>query len=130
IHQIEVPSAVKGQLWDAGLRGRVSKKKPHLKLENKKKGHGTVDDRKRVLQTDECKFQVFGSLKRTYVRHRANERMLEEYLMFFVEHVRGYVMIWGFLGAGKHHVVPYGQQLTDTNFILQQDNDANHSSKK
>jgi hypothetical protein len=76
---------VKRRLWDAGLLGRVAKKKPYLRLSNKKKRlrwakehrHWTKEDWKRVLWTDEYKFEVYGSQRRTFVRYRKNEKMLE-----------------------------------------------------
>ena len=76
-------STVKRWLWDAGLLGRVAKKKPYLRLANKRKRlrwakehrHWTEEDWKKVLSV---KFEVFGSHRRTFVRRRASEKMLEE----------------------------------------------------
>ena len=59
-------STVKRQVRDAGLLGRVEKKKPYLRLANKKKRlrwpkehrHWTEEDWKKVLWTDESKFEV------------------------------------------------------------------------
>ncbi|CAJ0959886.1 unnamed protein product [Ranitomeya imitator] len=69
-------STVKRRLWDAGLQVRVAKKKPYLRLANKRKRliwakeyrHWTEEDWKRVLWTDESKFEVFGSNRGTFVR--------------------------------------------------------------
>ena len=76
---------MKTQLRDAGLLGRVAKKKPNLRLANKKKRlrwakehrHWTEEDWKKVLLTDKSKFEVFGSQRGTFVRRRKNEKMLE-----------------------------------------------------
>ena len=64
---------------DAGLLGRVAKKKPYLRLANKKKilrwaknRHWTEEYWKKVLWTDKSKFEVFGSQRRTFVRRRNN----------------------------------------------------------
>ena len=62
-------STMKRQLRDAGLLGRVAKKKPYLRLANKIKRlrwakehiHWTEEDWKKVLWTDKSKFKVFGS---------------------------------------------------------------------
>ena len=102
-------STVKRRLRDAGLLGRVAKKKPYLRLANKKtrliwaKEHRrwTEEDWKKVLWTDESKFEVFGSHRRTFVRRKTGEKMLEECLTPPVNHGGGNVMIWGCFGAGK-----------------------------
>ena len=39
--------------------------------------HWTEEDWKKVLWTDKSKFEVFGSQRRTFVRCRKNEKMLE-----------------------------------------------------
>ena len=64
-------STVKRRLRDAGLLGRVAKKKPYFRLANKKKRlrwakehrHWTEEDWKKV-------FEVFGAQRRTFVRRR------------------------------------------------------------
>ena len=69
---------MKRRLRDAGLLGRVAKKKTYLRLANKNKIlkwandhiHWTEEDWKKVLWTDESKFEVFRSQRRTCVRCR------------------------------------------------------------
>uniref|UniRef100_A0AAY5K0X9 Paired domain-containing protein n=1 Tax=Esox lucius TaxID=8010 RepID=A0AAY5K0X9_ESOLU len=151
-------STVKRRLQDAGLLGRVAKKKPYLRLANKKKRlrwakehrHWTEEDWKKVLWTDESKFEVFRSQRRTFVRLRPNEKMVEESLTPSVKNDEGNVMVWGCFGGGEvgdlyrvngtlkkdgyqsilqHHAIPCGQRLIGDNFLLQQDNDPKHSSK-
>lgn len=51
-----------------------------------------------MLSTDELKFEVFGSYRRTFVRCRTNEKMLK-CLTPSVD--GGNVMFWGYSGAGK-----------------------------
>ena len=147
-------STVKRRLWDAGLL--VAKKKPYLRLANKRKRlrwakehrHWTEEDWKKVLWTDESKFEVFGSHRRTFVRCRTSEKILEECLTPSVKHGGGDVMVWGCFGAGKvgdlykvkgilnkesyHsilqlHVIPCGQRLIGANFLPGQD--PKHTSK-
>ncbi|KAL7844322.1 hypothetical protein SRHO_G00228610 [Serrasalmus rhombeus] len=86
-------STVKRRLQDVGLQGRVAKKKPYLRLANKRKRliwakehrHWTEEDWKKVLWTDKSKFEVFGS-HRTFVRCRTTEKMLGECLTPSVKH--------------------------------------------
>ena len=60
-------STVKRQLRDAGILGRVAKKKTYLRLANEKKRirwakdqrHWTEEDWKKVLRTDKSTFEVF-----------------------------------------------------------------------
>ncbi len=54
-----------------------------------------------MLWTDESKFEVFGSNRRTFVRCRTNEKMLEQCLIPSVKHGGGSVMVWGCFGGGK-----------------------------
>ena len=96
-----------------------------------------------MLWTDKFKFEVFGSHRRTFVRRRTSEKMLEEWLTPSVKHRGDNVMVWGCFGAGKvgdlykvkgifnkeRHSLPCGQGLIRANFLLQQDNDPKHTSK-
>ena len=82
-------STVKRRLCNAGLLIRVAKKKPYLRLANK---------RKRLRSAKEHRHEVFGSHRRTFVR---SEKMLEECLTPSVKHGGGNVMVWGCFGAGK-----------------------------
>ena len=93
---------------------------------------------------------MFGSQRKTFVRCRTSEKMLEECLTPSVKHVGGNVMVWGYFGAGKvgdlynvkgilnkegyhsilqRHAIPCGQHLIGAYFLLQQDNDPKHTSK-
>jgi hypothetical protein len=98
---------VNRQLWDAGLLGRVAKKKPHLRLDNKNKilrwakehRHWTEEDWSVHNTFFQSKFEVFGSQRRTFVRRRKNEKMMEECLMPSVKHGGGNVMVWGCFGV-------------------------------
>ena len=56
---------------------------------------------KKVLWTDESKFEVFGSQRRTFVRCRKNENMLEECLTPSVKHGGGNVRVWECFGGCK-----------------------------
>ena len=102
-----------------------------------------------MLWTDESKFEVFRSHRRTFVRRRTSEKMLEECLTPSVKHGGCNVMVWGCFGAGnvgdfykvkailnkegyhsilQCHAIPCGQRFIGANFLLQQDNDPKHTS--
>ena len=54
-----------------------------------------------MLWTDKSKFEVFGSQRRTFVRGRKNEKILEECLTPSVKHGGGNEMLWGALVVVK-----------------------------
>ena len=49
-------------------------------------------------------FEVFGSHRRTFVRRRTGEKMLEECLMPSVKHGGGNVMVWAALVLVKWEI--------------------------
>lgn len=148
---------VKSRLRRAGLFGRVSARKPFLREANRKKRLTWAKDHKdwtpadwrRVLFTDESKFEVFGSKRRLYVRRRPRERMLPACITPTVKHGNGSVMVWGSFGGGNvgdliriegrmdkkiyhriltRNAVPSGLRLIGRGFTFQQDNDPKHTS--
>lgn len=151
-------TTVKRRLRDAKLYGRVAVRKPLLRPQNKKKrmqwalAHRdwTEEDFKKVLWTDESKFELFGSKRRIYVRRNAQEKMMPDCVVPTVKHGGGSVMVWGCFssqGTGdlikiegimkkeqyknilEQNAVPSGLRLIGDGFIFQQDNDPKHSSK-
>ena len=91
-------STMKRRLRDSGS---VAKKKPYLRLANKRKilrwakehRHWTEEDWKKSVMDIESKFEVFGLHRKTFVRCRTSEKMLE-CLMPSVKHGGGNVMVW------------------------------------
>lgn len=153
-------STIKRRLRNTGLFGRVAVSKPLLRRGNKLKRlrwaqehkNWTVDDFKKVLWTDESKFEIFGSKRRTFVRRKTSEQMLPCCLVPTVKHGGGSVMVWGCFsfalsGVGPLHkiegtldkhsyhnilrniAIPAGLSLVGKEFVFQQDNDPKHSSK-
>lgn len=151
-------STVKRRLQQAGLHGRIAMKKPLLRKVNKQKRfkwarehqNWTAEDWSKVLWTDESKFEIFGSRRRTFVRRSAGERASEQCIVPTVKHGGGSVMIWGCFGGTtvgdivkiegtlkkegyrdilEQHAIPSGTRILGQNFVFQQDNDPKHSSK-
>lgn len=156
-HPVSV-STVKSRLSSAGLRGCVAVKKPLLRKVNKQKRlawakrykNWTVEDWKKVLWTDESKFELFGNKRRVFVRRKPEEKMIPDCVVPTVKHGGGSVMVWGCFGGERtgdlievkgimkkeqyhsileRHAIPSGLRLLGKNFIFQQDNDPKHSSK-
>uniref|UniRef100_A0A1A8N175 Transposable element Tcb1 transposase n=2 Tax=Nothobranchius pienaari TaxID=704102 RepID=A0A1A8N175_9TELE len=112
--------------------------------------HWTTEDWKKVLWTDESKFEIFDSSRRIFVRRRVGERMVPQCVTSTVKYGGGSVMVWGIFAVSRvgslyrvkgplnqngyhsilqHHAVPSGMRLVGQWFILQQDNDPKHKSK-
>lgn len=100
------------RLKEQGLKGRIAAKKPILRPANIQKRlkfarehkHWTVDDWKKVLWTDECKFELFGQHRRVYVRRKAGERFDARCIAPTVKHGGDSIMVWGSIcgnGTGK-----------------------------
>ena len=151
-------STVQRRLRSAGLWGRVAVRKPLLRHGNKQKclkwamehRNWTIDDWKKVLWTDESKFEVFGNRRRVYVRRSSSEKMHPDCVTPTVKHGGGSVMVWGcfsYSGVGhlhrvqgilnkegyhsilQRHAIPSGLEIIGKGFIMQQGNDQKHTSK-
>jgi transposase len=94
---------IKRRLIKAGLNGRVCARKPLLRPINKlkrllwaiKHQHWTIEQWKRVLWTDEKKFELFNGKRRTFCRRRKNEALRDDTVQATVKHGGGSVMVWG-----------------------------------
>lgn len=89
----------------AGIKGKAisgtgqSKKKINRqKWWAKDYRHWTEEDWKKVLWTNELKIEVFESHRRTFVRRRKTEKILEESLL---PCDKGNMIVWASFGAGK-----------------------------
>ena len=86
-----------------GLRGRVARSKPFLRLTNKRKWYVwakkyknyTLENWKKVLFTDESQFVIHGNKRRLYVRRRHGERLLNQCLKSTIKHGGGNIQVWG-----------------------------------
>ena len=96
-------STVKSRLASAGLNGRIARRKPLLTAHHrqlrlqfaKKYKTWTKEDWKRVVWSDESKFNLFRSDGRTYIRRRVSEEFIDNCVFPTVKHGGGSVMIWG-----------------------------------
>ena len=151
-------STVNCRLVAAGLNGRISRRKPlltqrhrRLRLEFARQYQcWTVDDWKRVLWSDESKFNLFHSDGRTYVRRRVSEEFSDNCVVPTIKHGGGSVMIWGcFCGSDiglmtevngrmnsqqyceilSNHMIPSAWSARGLDYIFQQDNASCHSSR-
>lgn len=151
-------TTVRRRLKEAGLNGRVAKRKPLLRAVNKQKRlefakkhrNWTIDQWKSVLWTDESKFEIFGSRRRQYVRRKVGQRLDQRCIMPTVKFGGGSIMVWGafsFDGVGElvkidgimnkqsyHRIlqnvaIPSGIGLIGYGFVFQQDNDPKHTSR-
>lgn len=151
-------STVKSRLRSAGMNGRIAAKKPLLREINRRKRlqwarehkNWSVNDWRRVLWTDESKFELFGSKRRVFVRRRVGEKFNMECITPTVKHGGGSVMVWGCFADGKvgdlkkiegimdkkiyhgilqRNAIPSGMRLIGKGFVFQEDNDPKHSSK-
>jgi hypothetical protein len=137
--------------------GRVACRKPLLSVRNiikrlrfaKKHVKWSKKKWKKVLFTDESKFELFGNNRQTFVRRMKNERFIKEYITPTMKHGGGSVMVWGGICANGvtqlkiiegimektvYHTIlvrralPEGKKLIGKGFIFQEDNDPKHSS--
>lgn len=137
--------------------GRVGAKKPLLRKENIKKRlkfalehkNWTIQQWSKVLWSDESKFELFGSKRRTFIRRTHHERFHSSCVIPTVKHGGGSVMVWGSMcssGTSKLHrivgtmdgqmyhsilsrrAIPAGKKLIGNGFIFQQDNDPKHKT--
>jgi hypothetical protein len=90
-------------LKDAKMYGRVGARKPLLRKENVAKRlkfalehkDWTKEQWSKVLWSDESKFELFGTKRRTFVRRMPHERFKKNCVIPTVKHGGGSVMIWG-----------------------------------
>lgn len=151
-------STVRRRLIVAGLSGRRPAKKPLLSKKNIKARlafaqthiNWTPKDWKKVVFSDESKFNLFSSDGILYVRRPKNQRFNKKYICPTVKHGGGNVLVWGCFsafGMGPIHrivgkmdrfmykdilqtyLVPYLDDTMPLQNIFQHDNDPKHSSK-
>jgi hypothetical protein len=94
---------IHGLCFQVGLFGRRPAEKPWISPKNvkerlkfaKERISWTVNDWKRVLWSDESKFNMIGSDGKGYVRRPKNKRFDPKYTKGTVKFGGGNVMVWG-----------------------------------
>ncbi|GES94169.1 IS630 family transposase [Rhizophagus clarus] len=143
-----------------GLHSRVKQKKPLLSKKHrkirltfaKKYQHWTVEDWKKVVWSDESKFQIFGSDGRSYCWKKPGKQLQSRHVKPTVKFGGGSIFVWGcftHLGVGYLCRIVGGlngelyRQILEEDFlqtleyynlnpqtiIFQQDNDPKHTAK-
>ena len=86
------------RLDDAGMYGKVARKKPLLTGISPKLGKDwTISDFYKVIWSDESKFNLFGSDGRVYIRRRVGDDFLPECVDRTVKFGGGNVIMWGYI---------------------------------
>lgn len=151
---------VRRRLQEADLQSRFARKRPLINKINKKKrlefakkyANEPVEFWKRVLWTDESKFELLGRKQRLRVWRKTGEELQDRHLQKTVKHGGGNIMVWGcFSWEGVGQLIKIDGIMTadtyinilsenlevslirlglENNFIFQQDNDPKHTAKK
>ena len=146
------------RLSEAGLHARIAAKKPFVSKKNIKarldfaKTHvgWTEKDWKKVLWSDESKFNLINSDGIPYVRRPPNTRFDPKYTIGTVKHGGGNVMVWGcfsWSGVGplrrvegimeqvqyrdilEKTMLPFAKKKMPRGWTFQHDNDPKHTAK-
>lgn len=149
---------VQRRLREAGLFSRRAAKKPFISKKNqkarlnfaKKYLYWSVNDWRKVLFSDESKFNIFGSDGIRWVHRPEGKRFNPKYTRATVKHGGGSCMVWGCFsayGTGPLHIIegtmdrfvyldilknvmlPFAEDNLPLAWIFQQDNDPKHKSK-
>ncbi|MCG8431896.1 MAG: transposase [Candidatus Omnitrophica bacterium] len=144
---------------DEGLHGRVPRKKPFISKKNRVKRLKFAKQHRRkplafwrkVLWSDESKFNMFGSDGRMRVWRRSGEEFTPACLSPTVKHGGGNVLVWGCMAASgvgnmqfidgimdaeyyeeilSTEMIPSARKLLGRQYIFQHDNDPKHTAKR
>lgn len=145
------------RLRAAGLNGRIPVRKPLISNKNRAARlrfarmhqHWRIADWKKILWSDESKFNLFGSDGKRYIRRPKNTRHNPRYQKPTVKHGGGSAMVWGcfhYGGVGplvpingimdrhvyrdilQDQMLPFARRNMRRGWSFQQDNDPKHTS--
>ena len=158
-HGIKVSdSTVRRRLNEFSLGGRIARKKPFVRSQNRKKridfckkyGSKNIDFWKKVLWSDETKVNLFGSDGKNYVRRPKNQEINPRYTIKTVKHGGCSLMAWGafswhgvgpiikidgimdqfkYKGILENHMLPFAEDHLPLTWIFMQDNDPKHKAR-
>lgn len=149
---------VRRRLNEFGLRGCIARRKPLVSTTNLMKRlkfaklhrDKSVSFWKRILWSDESKFNMFGSDGKVYVRRPINKSLDPRYTIKTLKHGGGNIMVWGafsWSGVGPlvringrmdqyqyrdimaDVMIPYVDENMTMTCIFQHDNDPKHTSR-
>lgn len=149
---------VRRRLLQAGLRGCIAKPKPLVSKKNIKARLTFARQHlekplafwKRILWSDESKFNLFGSDGKKYVRRPPNREYDPRFTVKTVKHGGGSIMVWGAFswhgigplvrirGIMDQHVyknimantmIPFVDENMPVTCVFQHDNDPKHTSR-
>ena len=154
------PQTIRNVLHSAEIFGRAARKKPFINNVNREKRlkfakthiNEPLDFWKRVIFSDETKFNIFGSDGKKFVWRKPNCELQEKNIQTTVKHGGGSVMLWGCMGHSgvgniefiegvmnaDMYIAILRSNLKDsavklgisTCYYFQQDNDPKHTAKK
>ena len=95
-------TTVKRRIKDKGLQGFVASKKPFIDVRNRKRRYALAKELlkkpqnywKRVIWSDEKKFELLGTKRRQIVYRRPGERYKIKFVKPTVKHGGGSIMMW------------------------------------
>jgi transposase len=152
---------VRNVLKKTPLIARIKVKKPYLSAKHRRQRmefankykDWTVEDWRKVIWSDESKFEIFGSRRRQYYWKRPGEQLQDAHIQQTVKHNGGNIMVWGCMtsqGIGGFCQISGSldgelyrkildddfmvdtllwHNLTTNDIIFQQDNDPKHTAK-
>uniref|UniRef100_A0A1I7XT41 HTH_Tnp_Tc3_2 domain-containing protein n=1 Tax=Heterorhabditis bacteriophora TaxID=37862 RepID=A0A1I7XT41_HETBA len=108
--------SIRRRLVEAGLNGRIARKKPLVSLKNRRarvafaREHLTwsTADWTKVVFSDESKFNRFGSDGKKYVRLHPGEEFMSKCTIPIIKHGGGSVVVWAVFnrnGPGPLHII-------------------------
>lgn len=151
---------VRRRLREAGLRNSFAVRRPLIRKANKikrlefakKYADKPVDFWKKVLWSDESKFDLFGHKQRPRVWSKPGEKLVDKNIQKTIKHGGGSIMVWGcFAWSGLGNLIKIDGIMTadvyidilnenleesllkvglEDNYIFQQDNDPKHTARK
>lgn len=151
---------IRYRLQEAGLKSKYASRRPLIRKVNRikrlkfaqKYAEQPVEFWKRVVWSDESKFELFGKKQRPRVWIKSGERLLDQNVQKTVKHGGGSIMVWGcFSWSSVGNLVEIEGIMTadryidiinenleesllkmglEESFIFQQDNDPKHTARK